>query len=88
MSGPPRLPLPRPQHSQNEADKLPLSTDELHFIRDAKNTNFSLLEEMFGSRGGQSDQFIGNGDGKCDNSGCNYRSFVGDSDGETRDSSR
>ncbi|KAK4290960.1 hypothetical protein Pmani_036178 [Petrolisthes manimaculis] len=65
ISGPPRLPLSRPQPSQNEADKLPLSTDELHFIRDAKNTNFSLLEEMFGSRGSQGDQFIGNGDGEC-----------------------
>ena len=39
-------------HSKNstlvEAEKL--STDELHFIKDAKNTNFTLLEEMFGSK--------------------------------------
>lgn len=37
--------------TQTEAEKL--SSDELQFIRDAKNTNFSLLEEMFGSHGGR-----------------------------------
>ncbi|KAK7075662.1 hypothetical protein SK128_025086, partial [Halocaridina rubra] len=36
--------------SQTEAEKL--SSDELQFIRDAKNTNFSLLEEMFGAHEG------------------------------------
>lgn len=44
--------------SQQEAEKL--SSDELQFIRDAKNTNFSLLEEMFGSRGLPSDSVIVN----------------------------
>ncbi|XP_042218991.1 coiled-coil domain-containing protein 102A-like isoform X4 [Homarus americanus] len=44
--------------TQTEAEKL--SNDELQFIRDAKNTNFSLLEEMFGSRGGHpGDDVIG-----------------------------
>ncbi|CAL4113972.1 unnamed protein product, partial [Meganyctiphanes norvegica] len=33
---------------QTQAEKL--TTDELQFIRDSKNTNFSLLEEMFGAR--------------------------------------
>ncbi|XP_066945168.1 coiled-coil domain-containing protein 102A-like isoform X4 [Macrobrachium rosenbergii] len=39
----------RPTAPQTEMEKL--SSDELQFIRDAKNTNFSLLEEMFGSHG-------------------------------------
>lgn len=48
--------------TQPEAEKL--STDELQFIRDAKNTNFSLLEEIFGSRGlHHSIEVMGNGEG-------------------------
>ncbi|XP_071542986.1 coiled-coil domain-containing protein 102B-like isoform X3 [Panulirus ornatus] len=48
--------------TQTEAEKL--SNDELQFIRDAKNTNFSLLEEMFGSRGGHpGDAVISNNEG-------------------------
>ncbi|KAG0727836.1 Coiled-coil domain-containing protein 102B [Chionoecetes opilio] len=47
--------------AQPEAEKL--STDEMQFIRDAKNTNFSLLEEIFGSRGlGQAGEAVGNGE--------------------------
>ncbi|XP_069156950.1 coiled-coil domain-containing protein 102A isoform X2 [Procambarus clarkii] len=48
--------------TQTEAEKL--SSDELQFIRDAKNTNFSLLEEMFGSRGSHpGDDVMGNNEG-------------------------
>ncbi|XP_042884905.1 coiled-coil domain-containing protein 102A-like [Penaeus japonicus] len=42
--------------TQTEAEKL--SSDELQFIRDAKNTNFSLLEEMFGSRGSHHEESL------------------------------
>ncbi|XP_069970085.1 coiled-coil domain-containing protein 102A isoform X2 [Penaeus vannamei] len=42
--------------TQTEAEKL--SSDELQFIRDAKNTNFSLLEEMFGSRGSHHEENV------------------------------
>uniref|UniRef100_A0A0P4W025 Coiled-coil domain-containing protein 102A n=1 Tax=Scylla olivacea TaxID=85551 RepID=A0A0P4W025_SCYOL len=51
-----------------EAEKL--STDEMQFIRDAKNTNFSLLEEIFGSRGlHQASEAIGNGEEGVDGEG-------------------
>ena len=54
--------------TQPEAEKL--STDEMQFIRDAKNTNFSLLEEIFGSRGlHQTSEVMGNGEEGVDDEG-------------------
>ena len=47
----------RPAVTQADVDKL--STDELQFIRDAKNTNFNLLEEMFGSQEGEGGGGVG-----------------------------